>query len=57
MGRTVRLSAHQVQTVALALHELVTNAVKYGALNAPDRPTLRHLGNVARLARRISASR
>jgi two-component sensor histidine kinase len=33
-GPDVRLSAHQVQTVALALHELVTNAVKYGALNA-----------------------
>jgi two-component sensor histidine kinase len=33
-GPTVRLSSHQVQTVALALHELVTNAVKYGALRA-----------------------
>ena len=34
-GPNVRLSSHQVQTVALALHELVTNAVKYGALQAP----------------------
>jgi two-component sensor histidine kinase len=35
-GPTVRLSSHQVQTIALALHELVTNAVKYGALQAPE---------------------
>lgn len=35
-GPTVRLTNYQVQTVALALHELVTNAVKYGALQAPD---------------------
>jgi two-component sensor histidine kinase len=35
-GPTVRLSNYQVQTVALALHELVTNAVKYGALQAPE---------------------
>lgn len=31
-GPDVRLSAKQVQTLALALHELTTNAVKYGAL-------------------------
>jgi two-component system CheB/CheR fusion protein len=35
-GPTVRLASHQVQVVALALHELVTNAVKYGALQAPE---------------------
>ena len=35
-GPTVRLASHQVQVIALALHELVTNAVKYGALQAPD---------------------
>lgn len=35
-GPTVRLASHQVQVVALALHELVTNAVKYGALQARD---------------------
>jgi two-component sensor histidine kinase len=35
-GPDVRLSHHQVQTVALALHELVTNAVKYGALRSPS---------------------
>ena len=34
-GPSVRLASHQVQVVALALHELVTNAVKYGALNTP----------------------
>ena len=34
-GPMVRLTNNQVQTVALALHELVTNAVKYGALQAP----------------------
>ena len=34
-GPTVRLSNHQVQVVELALHELVTNAVKYGALHTP----------------------
>jgi len=35
-GPTVRLASHQVQIIALALHELVTNAVKYGALQAPE---------------------
>jgi two-component sensor histidine kinase len=35
-GPDVRLSAHQVQTIALALHELVTNAVKYGALREAE---------------------
>ncbi len=34
-GPDVRLSSHQVQTVALALHELLTNALKYGALQTP----------------------
>lgn len=32
----VRLRSGAVQTLALALHELVTNAVKYGALEQPD---------------------
>lgn len=31
-GPEVQLTAHQVQTFSLALHELATNAVKYGAL-------------------------
>jgi PAS domain S-box-containing protein len=31
-GPDVRLTARQVQNLALALHELTTNAVKYGAL-------------------------
>jgi len=34
-GPIVRLFPHHVQTIALALHELVTNALKYGALRAP----------------------
>lgn len=32
-GPKVRLTSQQVQNFALALHELTTNAVKYGALN------------------------
>lgn len=35
-GPAVRLSSHQVQTMALALHELATNAMKYGALQSPN---------------------
>jgi two-component sensor histidine kinase len=34
-GPSVRLFHHQVQTIALTLHELVTNALKYGALHSP----------------------
>ncbi|GGD97017.1 methyltransferase [Aureimonas endophytica] len=32
----VRLRSATVQTIALAIHELATNATKYGALAAPD---------------------
>jgi two-component sensor histidine kinase len=35
-GPAVRLRKTTVQTFALALHELATNALKYGALGAPD---------------------
>jgi PAS domain S-box-containing protein len=35
-GPTVKLRNSVVQTIALALHELSTNALKYGALGTPD---------------------
>ena len=35
VGPQVRLAAGAVQTLGLALHELATNASKYGALSAP----------------------
>jgi PAS domain S-box-containing protein len=35
-GPTVRLSPKRAVTVAMAVHELATNAAKYGALAAPD---------------------
>ena len=35
-GPKVHLTASQVQNYALALHELATNAVKYGALKSPE---------------------
>jgi two-component system CheB/CheR fusion protein len=35
-GPDVNLSSYQVQTIALALHELLTNALKYGALAQPS---------------------
>ena len=35
VGPEVRLAASSVQTIGLVLHELATNAAKYGALSAP----------------------
>ncbi|MHA3980977.1 sensor histidine kinase [Halovulum sp. GXIMD14794] len=35
-GQSATLSAGQAQSLSMALHELVTNALKYGALSVPD---------------------
>jgi two-component system, chemotaxis family, CheB/CheR fusion protein len=36
IGPTVRLQPKAAETFALAIHELATNALKYGALSSPD---------------------
>jgi two-component sensor histidine kinase len=35
-GEDIMLGAAEIQAVAMVLHELVTNAVKYGSLSVPD---------------------
>ena len=42
--RAIMLRTEAVQNVALALHELATNASKYGALSVPDRQGRHRLG-------------
>jgi PAS domain S-box-containing protein len=51
-GPAVRLSPHAALTTALALHELFTNTLKYGALSNEDgrvRLTWRHLDSEGKL--------
>ncbi|WP_137133384.1 sensor histidine kinase [Rhizobium sp. FKY42] len=35
-GLDLRVGPHAAMSVALAIHELATNALKYGALSVPD---------------------
>lgn len=36
VGRDITIPSHQLTSIALLLHEFVTNSAKYGALSAPD---------------------
>ena len=56
-GPKVLLEPTKAQTLALALHELATNAAKYGALSAGVRPALGRMGAAGRRARPSTGAR
>jgi two-component sensor histidine kinase len=42
-GEDIVLGAAKIQAIAMVLHELVTNAAKYGSLSAPNGACMRKL--------------
>lgn len=51
-GPEVRLSPKAAETITLAVHELTTNALKYGALSDPE-GELRCVGTFSRSEERV----